>query len=471
MGDLNATMRCSALNVEGSVAERRYRLVRFQLRRQLQANFSWEASDTAPVPRPSSTAELEIVPAVPVDMTVPSVVSNVPAPPISSQVSLSFNLQVTFSGARSRSVPTTTTSATIPTFSEARYTNVLNHRLAVNNPLITFGDFSVLRNDTFATGTPTQPGYVPPYSEPFSFIGHHSLINTTRAANSTIRDYAAVSSAGEQWVINSPLDVPVTSMSHGLSESRLPSLPNVPNEASMRRIPSLPLVPLNLGPQYEPSSYTNHNAGFNSSRLPSSTFHAGEIVRKWNLQFDGRRGHSAEEFLLRVNECRSGTRLSELNLLDTLPHLLTGRALQWHRLERRRWAGWTQFVVAFRRRFGGVNFQLRVREEVRRRTQGPDEAIADYLVGLRHIMNYVSPPYSTEEQIDFAYANLHPNYRSRIERDQLNSLGELEAKGEQLEAARLLSREYRSSLSPRVSLFPEHAYSGTATKASSGSGC
>ena len=244
---------------------------------------SWEASDTAPVPGPSSTAEIGIVPAVPVDMTVPGAVGNGSAPPISSQVSLSFNTQVMFSGARNTSVPTTTTSATVPTFSEARYANVLNNRSAVNQPLISFGDFSVLRNDTFATGTPTQPGYVPPYSEPFSFIGHQSLINTTRMANSTIRDYPPVSSAGElQRVINSPLDIPVTSMNHGLSESRLPSLSNVPNEASMRGIPFLPSVPPNLGPQYEPSTNHNYNTGFNSSRLPSSTFHAGEIVRKWN---------------------------------------------------------------------------------------------------------------------------------------------------------------------------------------------
>ena len=33
--------------------------------------------------------------------------------------------------------------------------------------------------------------------------------------------------------------------------------------------------------------------------------HVDEIVRKWKLQFDGRCDHSAEEFLLRVNECRA----------------------------------------------------------------------------------------------------------------------------------------------------------------------
>ena len=102
-----------------------------------------------------------------------------------------------------------------------------------------------------------------------------------------------------------------------------------------------------------------------------------------------------------------------------------------------------------------------------RRTQGPDEIIADYLVGLRHIMNYVSPSYSLEEHVDFAYANLHPNYPSRIERDQIRTLEELEAKGEQLEAARLLSREYRPPPAPQDSLFSEHAYNRPAANKSS----
>ena len=458
---MNAALRYLSLNEEGSVAERRYRLVRFQFRRQLHANLSWNEVDNAPVPGGSSTFNTA-TPRPNIGNFMPRTRNSRPSHPTSSHVSLSTNTQVTFSGVPRSHTPTTTTTTTVSSPGTWQYTTAPNVRQTGPRDFFNRGDLSMLREENFATGTPTQAGYEPPYSEPFSFMGHNSLINTTRAANSTVRGVAATTSAGgSPQEINSSFETPIISVNRGRMNGRIPSLPNVPqDDASLRDLQFLPSMPSTLAPRREmPHSRIDEPLPLRSS---SATLHAGEIVRKWKLQFDGKRDHSAEEFLLRVNECRSGTRLTELDLLDTLPHLLSGLALQWYRLERPRWAGWREFLVAFRRRFGGVNFQLRVREEVRRRTQGPDEAITDYLVGLRHIMNYVSPPYSLEEQVDFAYANLHPNYRSKIERDQIRSLEELEAKGEQLEAARLLSREYRPPPSPRDSLFPEHAYNGQA---------
>ena len=56
--DLIAALRCLAINEEGSVAERRYRLVRFQLRRQHNSNLSWAASDSAPVLGTSAADDL-----------------------------------------------------------------------------------------------------------------------------------------------------------------------------------------------------------------------------------------------------------------------------------------------------------------------------------------------------------------------------------------------------------------------------
>ena len=96
------------------------------------------------------------------------------------------------------------------------------------------GNISALRSDTFATGTPTLAGYVPPYSEPFSFIGHHSLINTPRAANSTLRDFVAASTAEEirRVIGDSPLGVPRTSMNRDPSDGRLPQVPL--DDASLR---------------------------------------------------------------------------------------------------------------------------------------------------------------------------------------------------------------------------------------------
>lgn len=54
-------------------------------------------------------------------------------------------------------------------------------------------------------------------------------------------------------------------------------------------------------------------------------------------------------------------------------------------------------------------------------------------------MNYVSPALAKVEQVDFSYANEHPNYRAKIDRGQINSGADLEAKEERLEASRLLS--------------------------------
>ena len=110
--------------------------------------------------------------------------------------------------------PTTTTSATVPTVSEARYTIGYNDSPGVHRTSLPMGDISLLRADTFATGTPTQAGCVPPYSEPFSFMGHQSLMNMTRTAHSSVRDLVATSSAGgSPRDINSPFETPITSMS------------------------------------------------------------------------------------------------------------------------------------------------------------------------------------------------------------------------------------------------------------------
>lgn len=83
-----------------------------------------------------------------------------------------------------------------------------------------------------------------------------------------------------------------------------------------------------------------------------------EIVRKWNLSFNGARDNSAEEFLQRVSECRLDSSLADYHILSAMPSLLTYEALGWLRLyvAEKKWADWGRFIVAFRGRYGRIHF-------------------------------------------------------------------------------------------------------------------
>ena len=79
------------------------------------------------------------------------------------------------------------------------------------------------------------------------------------------------------------------------------------------------------------------------------------------------------------------------------------------------------FAQAFRRRFGGVNFQTRIRDEARKRTQGTDESLADFLMNIRLIFKHLDPPYLMVQEIELVYNNLHPRYQANIWREKFDS--------------------------------------------------
>ena len=98
---------------------------------------------------------------------------------------------MTFSGLAGVSVPTTTTSTTTST-AAVRYTNASGSSRAEQWISPPPGGVSILRADNFATGAPGQAGFPPNFSEPFSFIGHQSLVNTTRATQGILQELPAL---------------------------------------------------------------------------------------------------------------------------------------------------------------------------------------------------------------------------------------------------------------------------------------
>ena len=108
--------------------------------------------------------------------------------------------------------------------------------------------------------------------------------------------------------------------------------------------------------------------------------------------------------------------------------------------------------------YGVPDFQARLEEEVRSRTQGPDEPISSFISNLTLLLDKVVPKMSLEAQLERTYRNLHPSLYRSIFREQFKTFEELQILGPPEEMRREKEKTYRPPLPPESSLFPHFAY-------------
>ena len=96
------------------------------------------------------------------------------------------------------------------------------------------------------------------------------------------------------------------------------------------------------------------------------------VVKNWGITYSGDRRTSVDNFLACLEEGRAVSFLSEEELMVALPFLPDGPALQWFRQNKSSWPTWAHFRAAFRVRFGDINYQWRLDEQVAGRVQGED---------------------------------------------------------------------------------------------------
>lgn len=183
-----------------------------------------------------------------------------------------------------------------------------------------------------------------------------------------------------------------------------------------------------------------------------------KTIREWKITFEGGNEFSAEDFLCQISEMREGTSLTDADLLHSLPDLLQGMAKVWARAEAYAWNTWADFVYDFRARYSDRDFQFRVSEELKERTQGPHEPIIDYIAAFRHIARYLSPQPPLDHLLTQLYHNLRPEFRRSFYRADFVSYRELELLGREFEANKKSAAKYVPPPSAANSVFKEVAY-------------
>lgn len=255
-----------------------------------------------------------------------------------------------------------------------------------------------------------------------------SLQSTLR---SKARKYKKLSLQGE-----APIDFNVVLSSTGLESSDEESL----DEAN----PVTPMSRLNL-----------------SAEIPAATRVKGIPVAKWQLEkFSGDTSKvSLNAFLERVEELRVSRNVTREELLASASDLFVGKALIWFRAIRAKLPDWSSLVSELRAQFQPPNYNERLFEEIKHRTQGPNENIGMYLAIMSSMFDRLTVPLHESSRLKILLRNIAPFYQSQLGLVSITSIDQLLTLGRQLEARKESIESFVSPPRNRSNLVePDLAY-------------
>ena len=198
-----------------------------------------------------------------------------------------------------------------------------------------------------------------------------------------------------------------------------------------------------------------------SSHVAPSRCGSYAPVAKWNLKFSGDGTEmSLSAFLARVEELRVARHLSKRDLLDGAIDLLTGRALIWFRANRKRVDNWDALVALLRQQFQPADYNDRLFDEIRQRTQGPDEPMGIYLAVVENLFDRLTYEVPESTRLKIVLRNLDPFYQGQLGVRTINSFAELLEFGRMVEARRSIMESFRppKKRHSRSLLEPDLAY-------------
>ncbi|CAB0034823.1 unnamed protein product [Trichogramma brassicae] len=185
----------------------------------------------------------------------------------------------------------------------------------------------------------------------------------------------------------------------------------------------------------------------------------GAIVRKWEVEFNGEKGSSVDEFIQRVDECRRLARLSDEDLLNSITELLTGQARLWCRQERSQWKRWEDFCIAARRCYGiDRRYQQKLELEAQRRTQGRTEPVNHYDYCLLTIIGELAEPWTLQRKLDLLYNNMLPSLQKQVPRYKALSIDEFIELARDAENLHSTEKLYEPPIPSNLSMMPETAW-------------
>ncbi|KAJ8912707.1 hypothetical protein NQ315_012261 [Exocentrus adspersus] len=203
-----------------------------------------------------------------------------------------------------------------------------------------------------------------------------------------------------------------------------------------------------------------HPARHSSSSSPPRATEIKPILpNKWDLKFAGdKKGLSLSAFLERVEELRVARHVSKQTLLESGIDLFSGRAYQFYLAYRGQVESWDEFVGLLREEYLSADYNEKLFEEIRNRTQGPEESIGIYLAVMSGYFNRLSCALSEETKLKILLRNIAPFYQNQLALVDVASIAQLRELGRRLEARKEAVENYAVPKKRTFALEPDLAY-------------
>ncbi|CAB3246834.1 unnamed protein product [Arctia plantaginis] len=191
---------------------------------------------------------------------------------------------------------------------------------------------------------------------------------------------------------------------------------------------------------------------------------AAELAR---LRFDGK--SCVRAFIQEVEERIKARDIKPNRVLAFATEIFTGDALHWFRSIRDSIDNWDQLAGCLKRDFTKFDYDYRLMNEIRLRTQGESESIIVYLAIMEGLFSRLSKVFSDEEKLEILLHNIRPCYANTLAcSPQIKTISDLRTTCRNYENYQARVSQFREP--PKITLdtlAPEFAYTRPTTGPSS----
>ncbi|XP_029824297.3 uncharacterized protein LOC115310158 [Ixodes scapularis] len=151
----------------------------------------------------------------------------------------------------------------------------------------------------------------------------------------------------------------------------------------------------------------------------------------------------------------------EVVLNRLLPVALTDSAALW-RQRQTKFTSMADFEARFRAEFLPPDYNMRIRDELRARTQHPDESLIEFVRALQGLYDIADAAAPDAEKVERAIRQSHPRFHPHLRGRTFQNLDEMARAAITIQADILAELRYRPPPPQNMTLEPSFAWSGNA---------